>query len=212
MKKVILSLIAIACIICTPVQAQLKFGIRGGVNLSNGNLNSITNLDTKNYTGYFLGPTLEFTIPFVGLGVDGSLLFNQTGGKYTYTTTNGTFNGNKYQQSFVIPLDLRYSIGLGSLANIFFTAGPSYTWNIGDRDNALAVAGQIVNSNWENQEVAINLGGGIKLAKHLELGVRYCMPVTKSAQYQIQNTNSTELLNDKSYYNKTWQLSAAYIF
>ena len=211
MKKVILSLIVIAGIICTmPAQAQVKFGIRGGVNLSNGNLSSITNLNTKNYTGYFLGPTLEFTIPLVGLGVDGSVLFSQTGGKYTYSSNSTTKN----QQAFVVPIDLRYSIGLGRLANIFFTAGPSYTFYTGDKNNELDGNGYTVITKWEANEVAVNLGAGVKLAKHLEVGIRYCIPVTKSAQYSSNDdiTNNPNNYVIKSYYNKTLQLSAAYIF
>ena len=211
MKKVILSLIAIACLICMPAQAQVKFGIRGGVNLSNGKLSSITNLDTKNYTGYFLGPTLEFTIPLVGLGVDGSVLFSQTGGKYTYSSNNTTKN----QQAFIVPIDLRYSIGLGSLANIFFTAGPSYTFYMGNKNgNSNGGSGITVITKWETNEVAVNIGGGVKLAKHLEIGLNYCIPVTKSAQYYTKNGTSDNVdnYNPKSYYNKTLQLSAAYIF
>ena len=75
MKKIFsVFMIAICCLaVAIPAQAQLlKFGVKGGVNLSKLKLEGMKD----NSTGFFFGPMAEVTIPIVGLGVDGALLYS----------------------------------------------------------------------------------------------------------------------------------------
>jgi len=213
MKKIIstMLMVMISLFIAMPANAQLKFGIKGGANLSKGDFSttkqSVGSLKANNFSGFFIGPMAQINIPIIGLGLDGALFYSHNGTKYTYTTSTTTTNGTNNQNAIEIPIDLRYSLGLGSLLGIFFTAGPSFTFNIGNKDGFTDIANNVVSSKWKNQEVAINLGGGIKMMKHLEIGLNYKMPLTQSA-----TINSTTLLDNGSYKNKTWQLSGAYIF
>ena len=71
MKKIISALMIAVCIgMAMPAQAQLiKFGVKGGVNLAKADFNK-SDLKTDNFTGFFIGPMAEVTIPLVGLGVD----------------------------------------------------------------------------------------------------------------------------------------------
>ena len=57
-------------------KAQGKFGIKGGLNVTSMSLNSEV-FDASNRTGFFIGPTVKFTLPIVGLGVDASALYDQ---------------------------------------------------------------------------------------------------------------------------------------
>ena len=52
----------------------------------------------------------EITIPIVGLGVDGALLFSQRG------------KGDVKQTGAEVPINLKYTIGLGSLLGVYFAA------------------------------------------------------------------------------------------
>lgn len=75
-----------------------------------------------NSTGFFFGPMAEITIPVIGLGVDGALLYSQKGDK---------MEGLDMKQSGLdIPVNLKYSIGLGSMLGINYTipCGDSFTW------------------------------------------------------------------------------------
>lgn len=68
-----------------------------------------------NSTGFFFGPMAEITIPVIGLGVDGALLYSQKGDK---------MEGLDMKQSGLdIPVNLKYSIGLGSMLGIYVAAG-----------------------------------------------------------------------------------------
>ena len=101
-------MIAVCCMaLAMPAQAQLiKFGVKGGVNLSKLKLEGMKD----NSTGFFFGPMAEITIPVIGLGVDGALLYSQKGDK---------MEGLDMKQSGLdIPVNLKYSIGLGSMLGI----------------------------------------------------------------------------------------------
>ena len=76
MKK-ILSIIAVSvALLAAPANAQVKFGVRGGANLVNMKLsgNVVNNLQKDNRAGFYIGPTVKFTVPIVGLSVDASAL------------------------------------------------------------------------------------------------------------------------------------------
>jgi len=79
MKKIMsVLLVAICLVMAIPAQAQLKFGVKGGLNLAKADFNK-SDFKTDNFTGFFIGPMAELTIPVVGLGVYGALLFSQRG-------------------------------------------------------------------------------------------------------------------------------------
>ena len=75
MKK-FFTLVVLLATMTVAAQAQVKFGVKGGLNLTNMKFdNSI--VDKSNQTGFFIGPTINFTLPVVGLGIDASALYDQ---------------------------------------------------------------------------------------------------------------------------------------
>lgn len=76
MKKIFGALMIAICIaMAMPAQAQIHFGVKGGLNLSKASFSNVSeNFKKDNFTGFFIGPMAEFNIPIVGLGVDASLL------------------------------------------------------------------------------------------------------------------------------------------
>ena len=86
MKKVFfIALAAITSLFATPADAQepLKFGVKAGLNVTDMKFNSDV-FDKTNQAGWFIGPTVKFTLPVVGLGMDVSLLYDYRAAKLTY--------------------------------------------------------------------------------------------------------------------------------
>ena len=75
MKKVFALVVALAAITMS-AQAQIDFGVKGGLNLSKMSASKDA-LNSSNQLGFFVGPTAKFTLPVVGLGIDVSALFDQ---------------------------------------------------------------------------------------------------------------------------------------
>lgn len=191
MKKIFsVLMIAVCCLVMAmPVQAQLlKFGVKGGVNLSKLKVEGMKD----NSTGFFFGPMAEVTIPIIGLGVDGALLYSQKG-------------EHDFKQSGLdIPINLKYSIGLGSMLGIYIAAGPDFFFNFSKDKNYIDGSDTYKLEN-KKAQVGINIGAGVKLIQHLQLGVNYNIPFGDSFTWK----NAGNAIGAK---NKTWQISAAYLF
>lgn len=191
MKKVIsILMVAVALMIAAPAQAQLiKFGLKGGMNFSKLDTHVKSwNEAMDNSTGFFIGPMAEVTIPIVGLGVDGALLYSQRG------------KGNVKQQGLEIPVNLKYTIGLGSLFGFYLAAGPDFFFNFKDIEDTGIEA--------KKSQIAVNVGAGLKLLRKLQVGVNYQIPLSNSYHYDYRPVDGDE----GSLKTKTWQVSLAYIF
>ena len=196
MKKIFGALMIAVCIgMAMPAQAQIHFGVKGGLNLSKASFSNVgDNFKKDNFTGFFIGPMAEFNIPIVGLGVDASLLFAQRGIK----VSEGNDDITVKQNGIDIPVNLKYTIGLGSMAGIYFAAGPDFYFDFAGNKTI-----EGVKTDKKKAEVGINVGAGVKLLNHLQVGANYNIPLGDTAKFEGI---------DGSYKTKTWQVSVAYIF
>ena len=214
MKKWITLFTVTVCLaMAMPAKAQIKFGVKGGLNLASASLSDAWDAkgNADNYTGFFIGPMVDITIPIIGLGVDGALMYSQKGAKISFDDLGST---TFKQQGIEIPVNLKYSIGLGSSASIYFAAGPSFYFNM-KSDDDLTFDTMKGSLDYDKSEVSLNLGAGVKLLRHLQLGVNYNMGLTDSAKAKIDSSKSSDMwdaINGESYKSKIWQVSVAYLF
>uniref|UniRef100_UPI0035A1BF99 outer membrane beta-barrel protein n=1 Tax=Prevotella heparinolytica TaxID=28113 RepID=UPI0035A1BF99 len=147
-----------------------------------------------------------------GLGIDGALMYSQRGNKYDVAA--GTFSGSidERQQGIEIPVNLKYTIGLGSLLGIYIAAGPDFFFNFKDID--LKTFGSGVNTDGavdsKKTQVGLNVGAGVKILKHLQVGVNYQIPMGNT--FSVGDAANTILGKNAKAKTKTWQMSATYIF
>lgn len=186
MKKLISTLVVIACLIMAiPAQSQVRFGVKGGLDVSKLN----TEL-AENATGFFVGPMVDFTLPIVGLGIDAAALYSQSGIKF-----EGTSKENL--KTIEVPVNLKWTVGLGSTLGVFVAAGPQFGFGLNDIDKYL---------EYKKAFVSVNVGAGVKLLRHLQIGVNYNFGASKVCDLD-ENDRLTESLRKNS-----WQVSLAYIF
>ena len=200
MRKLFTLVVLVAATLVTiPAQAQFKFGLKGGLNLTDMSF-SVDDVDVSNRAGFFIGPTAKFTLPIVGLGLDASVLYDQREAKL-----KGTDDKIK-QQAINIPINLRYDIGLGSLAAVYLAAGPQFGFNIGDKHQTLV---EDV-SEWKlnDSNFSVNVGLGVMLLGHLQVGANYNIVCGKTGEVTVIDSVE-EAFRGRS---NTWQISAAYYF
>lgn len=196
MKKVftIISLVALF-FVATPSQAQTRFGLKGGFNVTNMSLSSDV-LNGSNRAGFFIGPSVKFTLPIVGLGVDAAALYDQREAKLADATIS--------QKSINIPINARYTFGLGDTAGLYLAAGPQFGINVGDENFKIA---NTDNYQLKKTNFSINLGAGVSLLSHLEVGFNYNIALGKTGDFSLNNAK-----NEYDSKNNAWQISAAYYF
>ena len=201
MKK-FFTLVVLLATMTVAAQAQAKFGVKGGLNITSMKFDQSV-VDKSNQAGFFIGPTVKFTLPVVGLGIDAAALYDQRSAKVADETLK--------QQSIQIPVNLRYGFGLGSTASIYIFAGPQFGFAIGDKsknivDNAL---------EWrlKDSNLSANVGLGLMLLDHLQISANYNIALGTTGEVDVNNALSTtwDTAIGKAKAN-AWQLSVAYFF
>ena len=201
MKK-FLTLVVLLATMTVAAQAQVKFGVKGGLNITSMKFDESV-LDKSNQAGFFIGPTVKFTLPVVGLGIDAAALYDQRSAKVADETLK--------QQSIQIPVNLRYGIGLGSTASIYIFAGPQFGFAIGDKsknivDNAL---------EWrlKDSNLSANVGLGLMLLDHLQISANYNIALGTTGEVDVNKALGTtwDTAIGKAKANAC-QLSVAYFF
>ena len=191
MKKIVSTLVVMLCLfMAVPSQAQVKFGLKGGLDISK--------LDTKvsgNTTGFFVGPMLDVTLPIIGLGIDVAALYSQSG-------IDVNNKSSEKLKSVEIPVNLKWTLGLGSTFGVFIAAGPQFGFSINDGWKQL-----MEESN--KSFVSVNVGAGLKLLRHLQVGVNYNIGASKLGEMIV---DSSEGKLRSGIRKNSWQVSLAYMF
>jgi hypothetical protein len=180
MKKALI-ICSLALLSFIPASAQFSWGIRGGVNLVNNDITAVNQKSATNkdsYTGFFVGPMAEVQIPIIGIGIDVAALYSQKGFQVTDEET-------MKNQSLAVPVSLKYSLGIGNFAAVFFAAGPQFDYKIGDLDTKIQDGDDVKEFALEQSTWSINVGAGIKLINHIQAGINYNIPVTKEGAYKL---------------------------
>lgn len=226
MKKIICSLTLLFVLASALPAAAIGFdwGVTGGWNYSKVKMKNFkTSFDTNNRAGWFIGPKVYLSLP-LGLGVDASVQYSlrrMNMGDYVYDAdgfavenadgTNPTVSTTNNYHSFEIPVNLRYSIGLGKLGSVYFATGPQFGFGIG-------------NTKWtnyagvfkkENMVTTWNLGAGLKVLGHVEVGVGYNFAFGKTGTTTVTKTDNLGNvigLQDMDFKTNTFQVQLTYVF
>lgn len=204
MKKFFTALMfAVALFTAAPSQAQVKFGLKGGLNVTDMSLSSEV-LNESNKTGFFVGPTVKFTLPIVGLGLDASALYDQRDAKLK--GEDGSENVSL--RSINIPINVRYTFGMSSLAAIYLAAGPQFGYNIGEKNIFSDEDGN--GFSLKKSNFSVNVGAGITLMSKFEIGATYNIACGKTGELNLIDAAGKQL--SESTRMNSWQVSAAYYF
>lgn len=196
-------------------QAQVQFGIKGGLNVTSMSLDKDKLLDTENQAGFFIGPTVKFTLPIVGLGIDASALYDQREAKAKIKgdgDEKDIKSARLKTQAINIPINVRYGVGLGSVANVFFFAGPQFGFNVGDKNKSIfqdAAEWKLKSSNF-----SVNVGLGFTVLSHLQVSANYNIACGKTGDVTFSDAANTALQDvlGKNGKANAWQVGLAYYF
>lgn len=189
--------------------AQVKFGVKGGWNLSSLKLNDdMFTSDNKN--GFFIGPMMKVSLPLTGLGFDISVLYDQREAKMHYASdvTGGdlSLRTTIKQKTIDVPVNLRYSIGLASMANVYFFGGPQWSINVGDENFKWNSASSY---SLKKNTLSFNFGAGFTFLQHVQASVNYNIEASKSGKMEIERLDDGDWVKGR---NHTWQVSLGYWF
>lgn len=207
MKKVFALVVALAAITMS-AQAQIDYGVKGGLNLSKMSASKDV-LKPSNQVGFFIGPTVKFTLPVVGLGIDASALFDQRSSEVELNGMKETIK----QSSLQIPVNARYAFGLGDKASIFIFVGPQFGFNLSGKTKE--VFNDAAEWTFKTSNLSGNIGAGVMLFKHLQASLNYNFQLGKTGEFEVENYEAEALGKNGQKSGgriNAWQLSVAYFF
>jgi len=201
-----------------PAAAQsFQWGVVGGLNLSKISAKGSGKdlLSSDNRSGWYFGPKVYFSLP-VGVAIDGSVQYSQRRLNMDLVDDGEVLPRSETYRSIEIPINVRYNIGLGKLASVYIATGPQFGFNMGNMhwDNLIgdseteksAFSKSNMNTTW-------NIGAGVKVLGHLEVGVGYNFGIgnigkTILPAAAVGTNEDVEL----EYKTNTFQVQVAYMF
>lgn len=183
-----------------PAKAQIKFGIKGGLNISSVHFNSDI-LKADNVTGFQVGPMIETTLPLVGVGLDAAILYSQKG-----LEANTGLSKTSMKTDYIdVPVNLKWKFGL-PIVKAYLAAGPYVGFRVGG-DKFWEVPGSVKSQiKTKSFSAGLNFGVGVELIKHLQVGINYGLGLTDN--YSLETVDLSKSVGK----NRGWSVTAAILF
>lgn len=210
MKKSFFSLVLLLLMAAAPAKAGIEFGVLTGMNMSKVNFHNFNkNFDSANRYGWFFGPKINFCQ--LGFGGDAAVVYSQL-------RMNLDDNYSKTFCSIEIPINARYTVGIGHLASIYVASGPQLGFNVGGKKwnwkSFTTPENNVLSSTFtrKNMNVSWNFGAGVKVFKHLEAGLNYNLMLSRYANPIKEITGQNVNASNYHFHTNTFSFRVAYLF
>lgn len=179
-----------------------RIGPRVGIDVNSLRFNE-TLINSDNRAGFTGGVQVEFTVPVINLGFDASVMYTRRNADapISVAQTDGTvYKGRDYIN---IPINFKYKLGLPAIGKIitpYVFTGPDF---------AFLASKRAASDAWNQKKVDIawNVGLGVELISHLQIGASYGFGITKAVE-TVSSFQGQEISGRNNY----WTVTAAWLF
>lgn len=189
----------------TGLTAKADFGVGPivGVNINKLSIDQEDFFKSDNRAGFNIGATAEYVAPVIGLGVDISLMYAWQQAEIEDKGVSRTEKFNFFQ----IPLHLKYRLSLPAVGHVvapYVFTGPNVAFRLGGADDYFKTK----NTQW-----GWDLGLGVKLINHLQIGAGYTFGINKFVNNikPLKDLPAIPTDNIKAK-NNYWTITAAWLF
>jgi hypothetical protein len=205
MRKITFLIFAFLWVAVFFAHADIKIGVKAGVNVAKASFDKEV-LDRENLVGFQVGPILEFSSK-LGIGFDAAILYNQLKLKNDYLRLEETMN------MVDVPVNLKWKLVLFNFFGGYLTAGPYVSFKLKDNrfswDNIENIKTECENKSFG---AGLNLGFGIELVRHLQVGANYKLGLTDDYKSFSSNINENTPIRDFKAKTRDWSLTLTYFF
>ena len=199
-------------------QAQIRFGVKSGMNITNMSLNKDV-FAVTNRTGFYLGPTAKVTLPILGLGLELSALYDERESEVVYGGITEDYiklpieyaNKTLSQKQIAIPFNVIYQQGLGDIAAYTIYAGPQFGFNMSGND-LRTVMEKAYGWEWKDSALSINIGAGVVLLDHVMVSVNYNIACDQAGEFKFSDVTNNLISSDHDNKFHSWQIGLTYYF
>ena len=187
-------------LLAEPSLAQFKFGVTGGLNISQFHVSDDTYKEyvDRNRPGFVIGPTVVYNIPKSGLGFDLSALYDLRGAKSKSLEDSESV----FCKSLQFPVNIRYGHKFDNMFYGFVFTGPQFGFNLGSKESLIAIgtgktSGHAMERRWRNNSTSFcwDFGVGGVVFENVQVRISYNLALQKSGEIQqidlVDNTSRT---------------------
>jgi hypothetical protein len=172
MKSIKFLIIMVLMLICSAINAQFRFGIKGGFAASKIEFKG-ADFDADQLHSFCFGPSIEWATGRGGIGIDLSALFSKQG----FTLDDGVKVSNTYLD---IPVNLKFKLGL-PLINPFVSAGPYAAFVIGGHKDWSGTANSVIGQGkTKSFGAGLNFAFGAEVLRFLQISFGYNVALTNN--------------------------------
>lgn len=211
MKKLVVVLM-MALLMVSPANAQVRLGIKGGMNLSKLTFDKDV-VSSENRAGFFVGPIFYVDLPFLpGFGFDLAAIYDRKGTTMTAVIDDQKYEKKGYVQFLDVPIDINYKISFTREFAIYGSTGPQFSFNL-KQDDFKTIVDQRANYKIKDSNFSWNVGFGMEVIRHFRLGYNYNIALGDWAEVKEDLTETVYqgLKNDKMK-GSSHQVYLVYIF
>ena len=211
MKKLVVVLM-MALLMISPANAQVRLGIKGGMNLSKLTFDKNV-VSSDNRAGFFVGPIFYVDLPFLpGFGFDLAAIYDRKGTTMTAVIDDQKYEKKGYVQFLDVPIDINYKISFTRGFAIYGSTGPQFSFNL-KQDDFKTIVDQRANYKIKDSNFSWNVGFGMEIIRHFRLGYNYNIALGDWAEVKEDLTETVYqgLKNDKMK-GSSHQVYLVYIF
>lgn len=211
MKKLVVVLM-MALLLISPANAQVRLGIKGGMNLSKLTFDKDV-VSSNNRAGFFVGPIFYVDLPFLpGFGFDLAAIYDRKGTTMTAVIDDQKYEKKGYVQFLDVPIDVNYKISFTRGFAIYGSTGPQFSFNL-KQDDFKTIVDQRANYKIKDSNFSWNVGFGMEIIRHFRLGYNYNIALGDWAEVKEDLTETVYqgLKNDKMK-GSSHQVYLVYIF
>lgn len=187
-----------------------NFGVKAGVNVNKLHFSkdALEDLvDKSNSSGWEAGVMVEGNVPIIGIGFDASLMYARMNNGYNNKVgveNNDEIKGKEVvgKNFIMIPINIKYKFNIPAVSSFikpYVFTGPDFAFNL--NKNILK------DFKSKTCQVAWNVGLGVELINHLQIGASYGFGMNNVAQKLIGTTEP-----DVKIKNNYWTVTAAWLF
>ena len=210
MKKLLVVLMM--ALLISPANAQVRLGIKGGMNLSKLTFDKDV-VSSNNRAGFFVGPIFYVDLPFLpGFGFDLAAIYDRKGTTMTAVIDDQKYEKKGYVQFLDVPIDVNYKISFTRGFAIYGSTGPQFSFNL-KQDDFKTIVDQRANYKIKDSNFSWNVGFGMEIIRHFRLGYNYNIALGDWAEVKEDLTETVYqgLKNDKMK-GSSHQVYLVYIF
>jgi hypothetical protein len=210
MKYIFVLLFSLMILQPSGTAAQVRLGIKAGVNISHLSISGGLPYHVTNNVGFTMGPTVLVLLPLKGLAVETGAMFDHQsvevesvgllGGKICESVIR--------QQQIIVPVSLSYGIDLTNNSTLSFFAGPQVGFRLGKKVTGTDYAEWVAKSAM----LSVNAGVSVMITRHVLLSAAYNIACSKSGEFWINRhvKGGGQCVGSAKFH--TAKLSAAYFF